>query len=76
MNKRQIKKRLDGYFDSITVSKGIFTVKRHYIWGRERTGEDEAKRVRDYIPTAKVIAFGNSEKDKYFYVKFKFEELI
>ena len=79
---KQIKEKLNHSFDTFSVREGIITVKKGYYWGVTKSGETYAEKVKEIIPEAKIVDFGNhfasfrggakagSAQSSYFYVKF------
>ena len=80
---KEIKALISHVADRVSFSKGIYTAKKSYYWGLTKDGSDFANKVMSLIPNAEQIDYGKhyhgfvggaktcSEKDSYFYVKFK-----
>lgn len=68
--------------DVVSQKNGIFTVKKSYFYGFSSSGETLASKIKELIPSAKIIDFGNhfhafiggaktgSSQDSYFWCKF------
>ena len=46
-------------FDTFSVRQGVYTVKRSYFYGITQSGEVSANRVKELIPSANIVEFGN-----------------
>ncbi len=67
---------------SVSLRKGVYTLKQSYYWGVNKSGEHLWEFVKSKIPNAKLEAYGNhqhafvgaaksgSKQDSYFWVKF------
>jgi hypothetical protein len=85
MTAKEVRKKLSS-FDTFSFRNNVFTVKKSYYWGFSKSGETYANKVKEIIPEAKIIDFGNhfasfkggakagSAGDSYFYVKFTIGE--
>lgn len=86
MTTKEVRERLSMTFDTFSFRNNVFTVKKGYYWGVTKSGETYADKVKEVIPEAKIIDFGNhfapfngkartgSAGDSYFYVKFTIGE--
>lgn len=75
----EVREILNERFDSVNRKAGIFTAKKSYFYGISQSGEKEADIVKNLIPNAKIIDYGNHSNHSngsytYFYVKFTVED--
>ena len=83
MTSKEVRERLNTSFNIVSVRHGIYTAKKSYYWGVTKSGEAYADKVRELIPNAEIIEFGNhfapfrggaragGPQDSYYWVKFK-----
>lgn len=80
---KDIRLALCGVFDTFSLRKGEYLIKKSYYWGLDSDGSTLANKVKKILPEAEVIDYGNhwhpfvggakagSAKDSYLYCKFK-----
>lgn len=83
MKLNEVREILNENFNTFSHREGIFTVKRSYYYGISQSGEKHADIVKNLIPNAEIVDYGNhyhgfvggsksgSPQDSYYYVKFK-----
>ena len=86
MTSKEVREKLKTSFSTVSLRNGIYTAKKSYHWGIAQSGDVYADIVRNLIPRAKVLDYGNhfhyfvggakpgSPKDSYFWVKFTLED--
>jgi len=84
----KIKDVQDLGFTHVSKRLGVFMVKKSYFWGLSKSGEELWNKVKEKIPNATLVEYGNnyhdfvggakagSPKDSYFWVKFKIAEEV
>lgn len=56
--KNELKEKLRSSFDSVSISKGIVTVRQGFFYRMNKTSDDLVNKVKTLFPQAKIIDSG------------------
>ena len=83
MNTKQVREVIGEIANTLSSRGGVFTAKKSYFWGFTNDGSAFADKIKNLIPSADIIDYGNhfhgfvggakpgSPQDSYYWVKFK-----
>ena len=83
MTTKQIKESIGNIATTLSSRGGVFTAKKSYFWGFSNDGSALADKIKNLIPGAEIVDYGNhfhgfvggakpgSPRDSYYWVQFK-----
>ena len=83
MKTNQVREAIGHITNTLSSRGGVFTAKKSYFWGFTNDGSALADKIKNLVPGAEIVDFGNhfhgfvggakpgSPQDSYYWVKFK-----